>query len=97
MPHNPIVLPAEVAVGFWLKPVALEIMPVAAALLLAGGSAGPALRMAAGPAAHGEPRNIGSALQEALVELGAWVPGGAVAYARRGGGCGLRSTCRKGK
>jgi hypothetical protein len=65
--------------------------------VLADGSDSPALRVAAGPAAHGEPRNIGSALQEALVELGAWVPGGAAACARLGGGCGLRSTCRKGK
>ena len=72
-------------------------MPVIAARLLAGGCDSPAVRVAAGLAAHGEPRNIGSAMQEALVELGAWVPGGAAAYARRGGGCGLRSTCRKGK
>jgi hypothetical protein len=31
MLHNPIVLPADVAVGFWLKPVAPGIMPVTAA------------------------------------------------------------------
>jgi len=48
MPHNPVVLPAHVAAGFWLKPIAPENMPVMAAQLLAGGSDSPALRVAAG-------------------------------------------------
>jgi len=53
MLHNPIVLPADVAAGFWLKPAAPGIMPVIAAQLVAGGYDSRALRVAAGLAAHG--------------------------------------------
>jgi hypothetical protein len=44
MLHNPVVLLADVAVGFWLEPVAPGIMPVTAAQLVAGGYDSPALR-----------------------------------------------------
>jgi hypothetical protein len=97
MLHNPTVLPAHVSAGFWLKPIAPENMPVIAAQLLASGCDSPAVRVAAGLAAHGDPRSIGSASLGALVGAGGWIPGRAAACARRGGGCGLRSTCRKGK
>src|SRR6266566_6552215 len=53
MLDNPVVLPADVALGFRLKPVAPGIMPVIAAQLLHGGYHSPALRLAAGLAAHG--------------------------------------------
>jgi hypothetical protein len=58
---------------------------VIAVQVLADGSASPALRVVAGPAAHGEPRNIGSAFQGPWWTLAAgspaaWlpVPGSAV-------------------
>jgi len=93
MLHNPAVLRAHVAAGFWLKPSAPESMPMIAAQLLADGDDSPAARAAA----HGDPHNIRSVFREALVEADAWVPGRAAAYTRLGGGCGTRSTCRKGK
>jgi hypothetical protein len=88
MLHNPTVLRAHVAAGFWLKPDAPESMPMIAAQLLADGYDSPGARR---PAQHLQ--RIG----EALVEAGAWVPGGASADAWLGDGCGMRSTCRKGK
>jgi hypothetical protein len=74
MLHNPIVLPADVAVGFWLKPVAPGIMPVTAAQLLANGYDSPALRVAEGLAAHGA-RAASAAHSGALVDAGCWIPG----------------------
>jgi hypothetical protein len=61
MPDNPIVLSAHVIAGFWPRPVAPGNMPVIAARLLAGGYDGPAPQLAAGLAARGDPRSIGSA------------------------------------
>jgi hypothetical protein len=75
MPDNPIVLPAHVFAGFWPRPVAPGIMPVIAARLLAGGYVGLAPQLAAGLAARGDPRSIGSA-SRALEELAAGSPAG---------------------
>jgi hypothetical protein len=75
MLHNPIVLPAEVAVGFWLKPVAPEIMPVTAAQLLAGGYHSPALRVAAEGWPHTVPVQHRQCIPGALVDAGGWIGG----------------------
>src|SRR5690348_8274986 len=97
MLDNPVVLPAEVAVGFWPKPVAPGIMPVITAQLLPGGCDGP------GPCAwpqgwpHTVPAQRRQRIPEALVDAGGWTRGRAAICARLGGGCGMRSTCRKGK
>src|SRR5258708_3541424 len=74
MLHNPTVLPAHVAVGFWMRPIAPENTPVDAAQLLAGGSASPALRVAGGLPALGDPRSIRSASHGAWWELAAGSP-----------------------
>jgi hypothetical protein len=59
MLHNPTVLPARVTVGFWLKPIAPEIMPMIAAQLLA--EVHDSAPCASPDAA--DPRNIGGASQ----------------------------------
>ena len=70
MAHNLAVLPADVAIDFWLRPIAPENMPmIAAQLLLADGYDSPALRDAAGLCARDDPRDIRSAFQQALVAL----------------------------
>jgi hypothetical protein len=52
MLHNPIVRPADVAAGFWLKSATRGIMPVIAAQPVAGGYDSRGRRVAAGLAAH---------------------------------------------
>jgi len=97
MLDNPVVLPADVAVGFWLKPVAPGIMLVIAAQLLASGYHSPALRAAAEGWPHTVPAQRRQGIPGALVDAGGWIPGRVAAGARRGGGCGMGSTRRKGK
>jgi|SRR5712691_1915351 len=85
MLDNPIVQPAHVFADFRPRPVAPGNMPVTAARLLAGGSDGPVLRVAAGLAARGDPRGIGSAFPGVPGgELAAWISGrGCLCPARR--------------
>jgi len=67
MLHNPTVLLARVTVGFWLKPIAPEIMPMIAAQLLAEvHDSAPC----ASPEAA-DPRNIGGASQRPWWKLAA--------------------------
>jgi len=94
MLHNPTVLPARVTVGFWLKPIAPEIMPMIARQLLADVYDSAALRVAA----RGRPAQHRQRIPGALAEVSAWIPGGAAAVCPgRGGECGMKATCRKGK
>jgi hypothetical protein len=92
MLDNPVVLPAEVAVGFWPKPVAPGIMPVIAAQVRRPG-------LCAWPQGwpHTVPAQRPQRIPGALVDAGGWIGGRVAACARLGGGCGMRSTCRKGK
>jgi hypothetical protein len=76
--------PARVAIDYWLRPIPPEEMPRIAAELLAGGYDTPALGEAAGLAASGDPREIREVFQEALVQLGVWIPGHEHALAREG-------------
>jgi hypothetical protein len=74
MLHNPIVLPADVAVGFWLKPVAPGIMPVTAAQLLANGyDSRPCVWPKGWP--HTVPAQRRRRIRGALVDAGCWIPG----------------------
>jgi len=93
MLHNPTVLPARVAVGFRLKSIAPEIMPMIGGQLLADVYDSAALR----DAARGRPVQHRQRIPGALLEVGGWIAGGAAGYARLGGARGMRSTCRKGK
>jgi hypothetical protein len=73
MLHNPVVLPADVAVGFWPKPVAPGIMPVTAAQLLAGGTtARPCVWPQGWP--HAVPAQRRQSIPGALVDAGGWIP-----------------------
>jgi hypothetical protein len=79
---NRKVLPADAALGFWLKPIAPEDMPMIAAHLLADGYDTPSLREAAGFGANDDPRDIRDAFRQALAELGVWLPDRTTAYAQ---------------
>jgi hypothetical protein len=91
MLHNPVVLPADVAVGFWLKPVAPGIMLVIAAQLLASGYHSPALRVAAESWPHTVPAPRRQRIPGALVDAGGWIP------ARVAARCPARRWVRNGK
>ena len=84
MRHDWAVLPGEVAVDFWLRPSLAEDMPGLAAQLLAEGHDTPALRLVARCAVSDDPHHIRDAFQQALNELGAWIPDRAAAGAIAG-------------
>jgi hypothetical protein len=69
------VLPARVTVGFRLRPIAPEIMPLIGGQLLADVYDSAALRVAA----RGRPAQHRQRIPGALVEVSAWIPGRAVA------------------
>jgi hypothetical protein len=81
---NVTMLPSDVGLDFWLRPIAPENMPMIAAQLLADGYDSPALRHVAGLGAHDDSRDIRSAFQQALAELDAWLPDRTAAYERLG-------------
>jgi len=73
------VRPDQIAVDYWLAPIRPEDMPVLAARLLAEGHDSPALRHAAALAAGDDPATIRSVFEQALAELGIWIPDRAAA------------------
>jgi hypothetical protein len=75
MRHDRGVQPDQVAVGYWLDPIPPDDMPVLAARMLAEGHDTPAFRRAAGLARDDDPRDVREAFQDALAELGVWLPG----------------------
>jgi hypothetical protein len=74
MRQDRVVLPDQVAIDYWLGPIRPEDMPMIAARLLAVGHDTPALRLAAGFGVRDDPRDIRAAFQQALTELGVWLP-----------------------
>jgi hypothetical protein len=73
------VRPDQIAVDYWLAPIRPEDMPVLAAQLLAEGHDSPALRHAAALAAGDDLATIRSVFEQALAELGIWIPDRAAA------------------
>lgn len=73
------VRPHQIALDYWLGPIQAEDMPVLAAQLLAEGHDSPALREAATLGPGDDAETIRGLFQQALAQLGVWIPDRAAA------------------